>query len=364
MGSLLVISPGFVIALGCLAAVAWASGGWLRHRRAAHRRAWRVVLVVLATVLTLLTGADAVNAYYGYLPRLDDVLGVQTWPTAPYAQVTSASTTPTGEHRRGAVVVMPLPGRVSGFGLHVGLVYLPPQYFTDSSARFPVVYLLHGSPGAPVDWFRANRAADVAARLAGEGRPVILVAPLMSRGWLDDSECVDRPTEHVETYLVNDVIPAVDAALRTVPRRDDRILVGNSAGGFCALNIGLRHRSLFGTLVVLSGFARPTHDGGMAGLFGHRPDLPALAAANDPSRYAATLSPSPAMRVWFDCGRGDTESLRDELALAPVLRRKGFTVVVRQRPGGHDYGVWRPALRDGLGWAVVAPAASSAVATT
>jgi len=393
MGSLLVISPGFLGTLGVLAAAAWAAWAWRRRRLR-----WRghLVMITLATVLTLLAAADVVNAYYAYLPRVDDVLGVTTWPTLPLAQVSSQVDVPAGARdeplvtgaggvhdgpqagtrptttrpatvpftgpptrrqpaarpRQGAVVTVPLPGRTSRFGTHEGLVYLPPQYFTDVRARFPTVYLLHGSPGAPIDWYRANRAADIAVRLADAGKPAILVAPLMSHDWLDDSECVDRPGEKVESYLVDDVVPQIDATFRTVARREDRIVAGNSAGGFCALNLGLRHRDAFATIVALSGFSRPTHDGGMVALFGRRPDLAAVARANDPSRYASSLSRSPTMRVWLDCGRQDVDSLKDETALAPVLRAAGYTVVLQVRSGRHDYGVWRPALRDALTWAV------------
>jgi len=413
MGSLLVISPGFLGTLGLLAVAAWAVWVWRRRRLR-----WRghLAMIGAATVLTLLAAADVVNAYYAYLPRVDDVLGVTTWPTLPLAQVgaqvdgaadvpagardeplvTGAAGSPDGPRpgprpesepstgpfagpsigpsmglstgapthrgpaarpRRGAVVTVPLRGRTSRFGTHEGLVYLPPQYFTDVRARFPTVYLLHGSPGAPIDWYRANRAADIAARLADGGRPAILVAPLMSHDWLDDSECVDRPGERVESYLVDDVVPQIDATFRTLARREDRIVAGNSAGGFCALNLGLRHRDAFATIVALSGFSRPTHDGGMVALFGKRPDLAAVIRANDPSRYAASLPPSPTMRVWLDCGRQDVDSLRDETALAPVLRAAGYSVVLQVRGGRHDYGVWRPALRDALAWAV--PPASS-----
>ncbi len=47
----------------------------------------------------------------------------------------------------------------------------------------------------------------------------ILVAPRASHNWTDDSECVDRPNEHIATYVVNDVVREVDSRFRTIADR-------------------------------------------------------------------------------------------------------------------------------------------------
>jgi enterochelin esterase-like enzyme len=350
MGSLVVIGKSFIAGLAALAAAGWL--GWLVLRR--HHRLTAIPFAVVASLLTLATAADLVNAHYGYLPRVDDVVGRPSWPTVSFRDV-EATATSTGRLRSfpdGSVTTLRIAGPRSGFGGHRVMIYLPPAYFTDPGRRFPVVYLLHGTPGAPIDWFRATRAAQTGARLAAGGRPAILVAPQVSRGWLDDSECVDRPSEHIETYLINDVIPAIDQRLRTLPTRADRIFAGMSAGGFCALNLGLRHRDVVATIVDLSGFDQPTHSGGMVGLFGHQSNLPALVSANDPARYAASLPAVPPMRIWLDCGRADRTALADQRRIALLLSGRGYSVILRLRAGGHDYDVWRPALRDGLTWAV------------
>jgi enterochelin esterase-like enzyme len=344
---LLVISSKFLASLVIISLVAWGIVVWRGIRR---RWLSAAGFSLLAVVLSLATVADFVNAHYEFLPRVADVVGVRTWPTASLQQVVQ----PSGrgvQHPRGAVVSVRLPGTASGFGDPTAMVYFPPQYFTEPTRRFPVVYLLHGSPGAPIDWFRAARASDAGYAVARAGQPVLLVAPRASRSWTDDSECVDRPTERVATYVVKDVVRGIDARFRTIPKRAARAVAGNSAGGYCALNLGLRNRDLFSAVIDLSGFARPTHDGGLAALFGKRPDLARVAEANTPVAYVPELSPNPQVRLWLDCGRSDTSARRDTLAIAGELSDRGFDVVLRLRPGGHDYGVWRPALAEGLSWA-------------
>lgn len=335
--------------------------GWRR------RRGLAVSAGVVALIMSLTTAADAVNVHYSYLPRIDDVVGIRTWPSAPAARMLSWNVVSAGVHSparevaeslpesaepppRGVVITLPIRGTHSGFGTRDAYIYLPPQYFTHPLERFPVVMLLHGSPGGPIDWFRSADAADAGLLAARAGHPQILVAPRASRGWTDDSECVDRLHERVETYLVQDVVPTIDRELRTIPNRNFRAIGGVSAGGFCALNIGLRHRDVFGAILDLSGLDRPTFPGGMRALFGPLPNLAAVVAANTPAVYGPLLAFAPRERIWLDCGQADGRSRRDVVAMARVLRARGQQVLLRIRGGGHDYGVWRPALRESLLW--------------
>src|SRR5206468_10463279 len=83
---------------------------------------------------------------------------------------------------------------------------------------------------------------------------------------------------HLERYLVHDVVPWVDGHLPTIPSRAGRVLAGLSAGGYGAVDIGLRHPTLFGTLEAWSGYFHPLRagalvDAGSAELQAHDPSL-------------------------------------------------------------------------------------------
>ena len=338
-----VISPSFLLAVALGAAAAWV--GWRAARR--HRRGLAVAVLATAMVLSTAGVASAVNAYYSYLPTLDDVVqaasggaGTPAYPPPPSGR----------ERPAGLVLRMPVPDRGSGFGASEALVYLPPQYFSDPHRRFDVVYLVHGSPGVPADWFRGGQAPQAARATAAAGHPVIVVAPRMSHGWLDDPECVDGVHERVETHFVRDVVPAVDRSFRTVAGREGRTLGGMSAGGYCALNLGLRHRALIGTIIDMSGDTGPTHTGGTAALFGPGPAAVRAARDNSPADYAATLTPDPGTRIWLDCGASDRTVLAQIRAVAATLTARGFAVQLHVRPGAHTFHVWQPALRESLAW--------------
>ena len=355
-----VISPQFLVGLWLIAGVVLVLAALTAVRR---RGRWPLRLgtaVVALLVIGTAAAADTVNAHYAYLPTLGDVhdalTGDRQWVsfdrihTISYKREMSFAT-------GGAVVRMEQPrDPANDFGATTTIAYLPPQYFGEPTRRFPVVYLLHGSPGRPQDWFHGGNAAHYGAELARIGHPAILVAPQLSHSWTDDPECVDGKNERVESHFINVVIPTIDSQLRTIPQRTDRVFVGMSAGGYCALNLGLRHRDLVATIVDLSGYTIPTHEDGAASLFGpNDPSTARLVAANSPALYAVNLSSGPACRIWLDTGTADHTIERQMAAVAPVLRNHGIEVTWRVRHGGHDYRVWNAALTEALPWALGAP---------
>ena len=360
-----VARPGFVLALAAAALlllVLWRAGA-ARLRAMPRRRRLVRAAVSVPLLLAVLAGtgsvADAVNVHFGYLPRLGDVVGLAVggggaWPMVSATDLADPQTA--ALRPDGAVLPLRLPDRGSGFGPSEALAYLPPQYFAQPFARFPVTYLLHGSPGVPADWLRGGDAVAAGLAQARAGRPVIIVMPAVSHGWLDDPECVDGSHERAESHFVDDVVPGVDSALRTVADREHRVLAGMSAGGYCALNLGLKHRDLVATIIDMSGLDRPTHRGGVSALYGPGEQARVKAAADSPGLYAPDLPAGPPVRVWLDDGLSDHETRPGMERLATELRvaadrGAGVSVELHLRPGAHTFHVWAPALRDSLDWA-------------
>jgi enterochelin esterase-like enzyme len=370
VGSLLtgldVICAQFVVSTWVLVGVILAVAGtflwWRRHRR---RKALRWLSCgVAALVMVTCATAVSVNAYYAYLPTVGDatqsVTGDRQWlPAAKLGHLTIG--TLASAKQRGMVVRLRTPADPrDGFPASSSVVYLPSQYFTEPNARFPVVYLFHGSPGQASDWFHAGEAAQNGRRVATLGHPAIIVAPPMSRSWTDDPECVDGIKEKVESHLLADVIPTVDSKLRSQADRSGRIFAGMSAGGYCALNLGLRNRNIVATIIDLSGDTGPTHTDGATSLFGKtNPNAASDVAANSPALYTPSLNPNPPMRVWLDSGTSDTDIVHQMSQLSHALAPKVSQLVWRVRPGGHTYWVWTASMREALPWALGAPPSPS-----
>jgi len=61
-----------------------------------------------------------------------------------------------------------------------------------------------------------------------------------------------------EKYVVHSVVPWTDAHLPTLRAGRGRALAGLSAGGYGAVDIGLRHAGMFRTLEAWAGYFKPT----------------------------------------------------------------------------------------------------------
>ena len=72
-------------------------------------------------------------------------------------------------------------------------VLLPPGYGPDPLRRFPVLYLLHGTPGQPTAFLTVGQVAVWQAELQALGRirPMIIVMPPGGLSTFDDTEWAD-----------------------------------------------------------------------------------------------------------------------------------------------------------------------------
>jgi enterochelin esterase-like enzyme len=224
-------------------------------------------------------------------------------------------------------------------------VYLPPGY--DPSRRYPVVYLLHGLPGSPTEYVFGTRIGTFADTgiTAHRLKPFIAVMPPAG----DTNRYGGEWAGAWEKELVDDVVPWVDANLAAVDAPSGRILAGLSAGGFGAVDIGLRNPGLFGTIESWSGYFKPLHDGP----FKHAGR--ALLAANDPVTLArADAGELRQLGTRFYVSTGPLHSRRilpaSSRAFATELRSLGLPVAYRTVPTLKRE--WRQQLDAGLTWAL------------
>lgn len=162
-------------------------------------------------------------------------------------------------------------------------IYLPPGYFDSPSARYPVIYLLHGYNAGHGKWTITSRhelAASGASLLQACPRkfraiqperlvlfyeqldalikqgalpPFILVQPDASlrvpvggKEQLKGSLYVASPrTGDFPRYILDEIIPHVDTTYRTIPEQRGRVLVGGSMGGYGALHLASMAPGMF-----------------------------------------------------------------------------------------------------------------------
>ena len=141
-----------------------------------------------------------------------------------------------------------------------------------------------------------------------------------------DSLCLDTASQgNAETYITKDVIAAVDDQLRTNVDPKQRGIGGLSMGGYCALNLGLKHPDLFSTVLDFSGDTEPVVDtlpGGLPDLFG--PNYQPAVDANTPAKYLGTLNPARGPALWIDVGRQRRRRPEQISALVPAAQDEGL----------------------------------------
>lgn len=132
-------------------------------------------------------------------------------------------------------------------GFHV---YTPETYDFEKTNRLPVLYWLHGSGGgrpgiAPMSAFFDRAIRD------GLIPPMIIVFPdgHASSMWCDSKDGVVP----METMVVKELVPHIDATMRTRTNRGARLLEGFSMGGYGAARLGFKYPELFGAVSLLAG---------------------------------------------------------------------------------------------------------------
>jgi S-formylglutathione hydrolase FrmB len=129
-------------------------------------------------------------------------------------------------------------------------LFTPAAYEREPDRRFPVVYWLHGSrgglPGIP------QVAARFAAAIEAGTTPPCLVVFVngLPEGMYVDWKDGSAP---VETIIVKELVPHVDASHRTIATREGRALDGYSMGGYGAARLGFKYPELFKAVSIMGG---------------------------------------------------------------------------------------------------------------
>jgi enterochelin esterase-like enzyme len=326
-----------------------ATGGLLYLLVRYRHLAIRISSGVAAVVLAMASGMLLVNDYYGYYQTWSqlstDLSGsYANYPTAPV----SISTLP--QPTAGRIESVQLPGKTSGIN-RGGLIYLPPQYFEPRYAHtdFPVLELMHGSPGSPSTWIVHLNLAATATRLIDSRLtgPMIIVMPTMNIG-RDFQDCVDAPGARDDTYITQDVRADIEARFRVSTVAAEWGIGGYSSGGYCAANLATRHPTAFGAAAAMDGYFRP-QDGPAAKALHFNP---AAEAANDPllTAAAAGRTGGPVPAFWLSVGTGDHGDVIAARAFAAALRGVEAVSLYQVPAAGHNFYAWEPAIPYVLRW--------------
>lgn len=319
-----------------------------KHRLARRRRAAsapslpRAAVSLAAGVLLVVV---ALVGVMGLEPLLVDGLSTGLYQLAPGAQAGATGPIPSGVVRQESYRSPALGGALRTF-----YIYLPPTYAAAPGTRFPVLYLLHGHPGHAPNWFVAGHAAQIEDALIATHRvrPLIMVAPDGNGTLYPTSQWANSYThlQQMEDSVAGDLVHWIDAHYRTLADPADRLIAGNSEGGFGAVNIALHHPDVFGAAISLGGYFEA-----IGNVFGVGPAAAAFRAYNSPAQYVLTpAGRASAHRIRFVIGVGaaDHTYYATGVNFVATLASIGVGARLLVDPGGHSWTIWSAQLGDAL----------------
>ena len=340
---------------------------------------FRVLAACLAFIPAMAFGVAAVNKFYDYYQTwggmINDLTGQGASTIPKYAAAGIGSNkqfdkdigrvTSTGED---AQVGYLFQTTVTGARSHLVrdvYVYLPPQYFQKAYAhyRFPVIELLHGSPGNPQAWVDVLGVIPTFLNLleVHPGDAAVLVMPDTDGGQQYALQCLNDPGGIQDMTFVAQDVPDYVARLIRVQRPGLAWgLAGYSEGGFCVANIALQEPERYGAAGVMSGYFSPILSQVPAGNKpGGKPYLvnvfggdPALQTINTPQEYVTRVPVSDQLPAfWLAAGAQDRGDVSAAAAFRQLLQTRVANVPFVVIPvGGHEGSVWRAALGPMLNW--------------
>jgi enterochelin esterase-like enzyme len=247
-------------------------------------------------------------------------------------------------------------------------VYLPPDY-KDTTAKYPVLYLLHGGGGDEDAWTTMGRATIILDNLlaAGKMKPMIVVMPngnatqTVSQGYgygptpapqqvvapapppIQAAQQAAgqqgarpaqaaQPAPAAQAYegsyphsLVKDVIPFVEKHYRVIANKDNRAIAGLSMGGRHTLAATNNNPGVFGWIAVFSSGPNVMDE--------------------ETKKQLAAVKAGGVHYYWT--GAGTTDTARDRMiALEKAVKDLGFKTSYKEIPGRHYWFLWRDFLGD------------------
>lgn len=201
-------------------------------------------------------------------------------------------------------------------------VYTPPGYAQNTTQRYPVLYLFHGTNDRPNGWIDVGNVNVIADNLIAEKKmaPMLIVMPYGhalpygSRG-----QGARNNTTAFEEYLLKEVIPLVDGKYRVASGRENRALSGFSMGAEQSCYIFFHHLDLFSSIGALAPSnyrAIETHTDLLGDAKGTNAKIDVL---------------------WIACGRQDPGHFSGSQALADTLEKHQINRSWHPVEGAHNH---------------------------
>lgn len=232
-------------------------------------------------------------------------------------------------------------------------LYLPDGYETNT-LTYPTVYLLHGSFEDESAWPQRGKAKAIFDQIIADRTipPTVVVMPGSQSWWINGHN------ERAEDAFIEDLIPHVEKNWRVLPTRQGRIIGGNSAGGFGAVNLSLKHPEKFAAAAAFSPASYEDLPPDASSAYRHpcfldshgKFDPKIWRHTNYPSHLDAYQKQEHIVPIYINSGDRDFLDIAYHAAVLHHRLRQiqPDHLELRILPGEHDWLVWNDTLAEAM----------------
>lgn len=210
---------------------------------------------------------------------------------------------------------------------------------TKQQKNLPHIYLLHGYGGSFRDW---NRHLDL--QKVSDAWNMVFISPDGSpNSWYLDSPIVEQ--SQYESFIINDVIPAMNKRFKMAEAKVNRAITGFSMGGHGALYLAIRHPHLFVAAAGISGVVDLPKTSVHKELAKKLGPIKQFAKRWQNNSIVNMLKPlkKSGLPILIDCGDKDY-FIEDNRRLHQLLLNEKIAHSYVERPGKHNWSYCKEAL--------------------
>ena len=229
------------------------------------------------------------------------------------------------------------------------IVYIPPNYKPEEGHKYPLLILLHGSPGKETDWIEAAGAKDT---LDNAINTQVLTPTLVA--FPDGNGGMDRDTQYINSadgkelnadFITKNVVVYMSKNFAVRPESKYHAISGLSSGGFGAINLGLKNQDVFGEILSFSGYGNIEKSNITQNVIQHSNRV---IESNSPLKYIESLT-SHTTKIKLIVGKQDG-FLSENQEMQKRLKDKNFQADLSTPDGVHSWIFWSEQLKDNLDW--------------
>jgi len=136
-------------------------------------------------------------------------------------------------------------------------VYTPADYDKNPTKRYPVLYLQHGSGEDETGWPTQGKANLILDNLIATKKAVPMII-VMDNGYATKApaatqNAAGKGVSPFEEVVINEIIPMIDGAFRTLSDREHRAMAGLSMGANQTITITMNNLDKFSYIAGFSG---------------------------------------------------------------------------------------------------------------